>query len=152
MLRLMMRSLLLFALALMLVPAGFSKSPAGFAGEDMKKANESASTNSVSTAAPSDAAIADETEAAPAPAAPAQNTTTEKKIANDEYKPAPKFTPMLATTGTIGLFTLETGDTLPKGGFAFSAFGNKLGRMPGSVTVLEFGLDVNYGVTDNLSI
>ena len=59
---------------------------------------------------------------------------------------------MLATTGTIGLFTLETADTLPKHGFAFSAFGNKFGRMPGSVTILEFGADLSYGITDNLNI
>jgi hypothetical protein len=58
---------------------------------------------------------------------------------------------MLATTGTVGLFTLETADTLPKHGFAFSAFGNKFGRMPGSVTVLEFGLEFSYGITDNLN-
>jgi outer membrane protein OmpA-like peptidoglycan-associated protein len=58
---------------------------------------------------------------------------------------------MLATTGTIGLFTLETADTIPKGGFAFSAFGNKFGRMPGSVTILQFGVDLSYGITDNLN-
>jgi len=69
---------------------------------------------------------------------------------NDEI-PAPKFTPMLATTGTIGLFTLETADTLPKHGFAFSAFGNKFGRMPGSVTVLQVGVDLSYGITDTLN-
>ena len=55
-------------------------------------------------------------------------------------------------SGTLGLFTLETGDTLPKHGFAFSAFGNKFGRMPGSVTLFQVGIDASYGVTDNLSI
>jgi outer membrane protein OmpA-like peptidoglycan-associated protein len=49
------------------------------------------------------------------------------------------------------MFTLETGDTLPKGGFAVSAFGNKFGRMPGSVTILEIGVDASYGITDNLN-
>jgi hypothetical protein len=58
---------------------------------------------------------------------------------------------MLATTGTVGLFTVETGDTLPKHGFLFSGFGNKFGRMPGSVTILETGLNFSYGVTDDLN-
>jgi outer membrane protein OmpA-like peptidoglycan-associated protein len=78
--------------------------------------------------------------------------TNDKKGADDNYKPAPNFTPMLATSGTIGLFTLETADTLPKHAFAFSAFGNKFGRMPGSVTILEFGVDLTYGITDNLNV
>ena len=151
MLRLMMRSLVLCVLALLLVPAGFSKSPEKLAGEDLKKAGESVSSNSLKTAAPSDATKADEAEAVTTPYAPAQNSSTDKTTASVEYKTAPIFTPMLATTGTIGMFTLETGETLPKGGFAFSAFGNKLGRMPGSVTVLEFGFDADYGVTDDLS-
>ena len=59
---------------------------------------------------------------------------------------------MLATTGTIGLFTVETADTLPKGGFAFSAYGNKFGRMPGSNTILEIGLDATYGITNRLNV
>ena len=71
---------------------------------------------------------------------------------DDEYRPAPKFTPLLATTGTLGLFTTETADTLPRGGVAFSAFGNKFGRMPGSVTIFQLGVDASYGITNRLSI
>ena len=59
---------------------------------------------------------------------------------------------MLATTGTIGLFTVETADTLPKGGFAFSAYGNKFGRAPGSVTIFQLGVDLSYGLTDRLNL
>ena len=50
------------------------------------------------------------------------------------------------------MFTLETGDTLPKGGFAFSGFGDKFGRMPGSVTIFEIGADLSYGITDRLNV
>src|SRR6266849_4266728 len=59
---------------------------------------------------------------------------------------------MLATTGTIGLFTVETADTLPKGAVAFSADGNKLGRTPGSVTVFQVGLTLDYGLTDRVNL
>ena len=46
----------------------------------------------------------------------------------------------------------ETADTLPKGAVAFSAFGNKFGRMPGSVTIFQLGFDGSYGVTNRLTI
>jgi outer membrane protein OmpA-like peptidoglycan-associated protein len=144
----MKRGLGLFLLIFLLVPAGFSKSPAGNSDKTAKNTDDAAPAISGDTPAPSDATSAD----ADAPAAPAQAPTSDKKSKDDEYKPAPLFTPTLATTGTIGLFTLETGDTLPKGGFAFSAFGNKFGRMPGSITVLEIGVDATYGITDNLNV
>ena len=140
----------LLMLAFLLVPAGFAKNPGKSATEkDLKKAD-----NTTSTAATD--LIADETsapEATPtaAPGVPAQTAASNAKAA-EEYKPAPKFTPMLATTGTIGLFTVETADTLPKGGFAFSAYGNKFGRMPGSVTLFQIGMDASYGITDRLNV
>lgn len=157
MLRLMMRGAGLLILIFMLVPASFSKSPAGKASKDFNNIDEAAPASSADTTASSDAAKSDEagTSAATstdAPSIPAQDAASAKKSKDDEYKPAPLFTPMLATTGTIGLFTLETADTLPKGGFAFSAFGNKFGRMPGSVTLLQIGIDANYGITDKLSV
>jgi len=40
---------------------------------------------------------------------------------------------MLATSGTIVYLPLKQRDTLPKGGFALSAYGNKLGRTPGAL-------------------
>jgi outer membrane protein OmpA-like peptidoglycan-associated protein len=69
-----------------------------------------------------------------------------------DSRPAPRFLPMLATTGTIGLFTAETADTLPKGAFAFTAYGNKFGRTPGSVTIFQMGLDLSYGLTDRINV
>jgi outer membrane protein OmpA-like peptidoglycan-associated protein len=157
MLRLIVRGVGLLILIFLLVPAGFAKSPAKKNKKELKKTDNSASaTSSSDSTTSSDTAKADETETSEttstaAPALPAQNAANDKKGTDDDYKPAPKFTPMLATTGTIGLFTLETADTLPKHGFAFSAFGNKFGRMPGSVTVFEFGVDLSYGITDNLN-
>jgi hypothetical protein len=157
MLRLIMRCAGLLLLVFLLVPAGFSKNPAKKTKKELKKTDDATSAISSDATASSDPAKATETVAsesvpAAAPAVPAQNAANDKNGADDDYKPAPKFTPMLATTGTIGLFTLETADTLPKHAFAFSAFGNKFGRMPGSVTILEFGADLSYGITDNLNV
>lgn len=160
MLRLMMRGAGILILIFLLVPAGFSKRAAKKVHKDLKRIDDTTAAVTPDPAAPSNPAKAAETGAAKtgsaeaastvAPAPSAQGAANSKKDTNDD-RPNPIFTPMLATTGTIGLFTLETADTIPKGGFAFSAFGNKFGRMPGSVTILQFGVDLSYGITDNLN-
>ncbi len=128
MMRLILRGVALLMLAFLLVPAGFSKNPAKpKAKKDPKKADDTTA------------------------AVPAQTAASNAKAA-DEYRTAPKFTPVPATTGTIGLFTVETADTLPKGGFGFSAYGNKFGRMPGSVTLFQIGMNLSYGITDRLDV
>jgi len=158
MLRFVMRGVGLLLFILLLVPAGFSKNPAEKTKKELKADDDTTSSTSASDTKKADETNASGTvssdsatssSATPAPAA--QNGATGKKTANEAYVPNPKFIPMLATTGTIGAFTVETGDTLPKGGFAFSAFGNKFGRMPGSVTVFQLGLDLTYGITDRLN-
>ncbi|MFY9585332.1 MAG: hypothetical protein WAR21_12665, partial [Candidatus Acidiferrales bacterium] len=58
------------------------------------------------------------------------------------------MTPMPATTGGLGLFTVEIGETLPARGFSFSAYANKFSRMPGSVTVLNLGWNIGVGLAD----
>jgi len=62
------------------------------------------------------------------------------------------FDPIAATTGTLGLFTLETGQTLVKHGWSFSGYADKFTRMPGSATLLNFGVNFGYGITDRLGI
>ena len=125
----------LLTLALLLATAGFAKSPAKSKAKRSHKKTDNTSSE------------------AEAPAAlPAQKPADLKKVDNEDYKPAPKFIPMLATTGTIGVFTVETAETLPKGGFGFSAYGNKFGRMPGSLTVFQVGVDLSYGISDSLSL
>src|SRR5579862_3109873 len=116
MLRLIMRGAGLLILFFLLVSAGFAKNPATNTDGDPNKSDDTATAISADSAASSDTAKADETvspdtasTAAPAPGA--QNSTKDKSGTNDDYTPAPRFTPMLATTGTIGLFTLETADT-----------------------------------------
>jgi hypothetical protein len=67
-------------------------------------------------------------------------------------RPAPRYPLMQSTTGTLGLFTVETADTLPKKGFAISAYGDKFTREPGSVSVLNVGQNIGVGVTDWLTL
>jgi Big-like domain-containing protein len=141
-------------LSLLLAPAGFSKTLAGAApSEDQSVESASAAkpavgADSLHTGAPSEVF-----EPAPkdAPTASTDDAKKDKTFATEDDLPASRFVPMLATTGTVGLFNLETGETLPKRGLVFSAFGNKFGRMPGSVTILATGLDFSYGITDNLN-
>lgn len=51
--------------------------------------------------------------------------------------------PMPGTSGTIGLFTVETGEML-ESGWSFSIYGNRFGRMPGSVVVSNYGINVGW--------
>ncbi len=162
MLRLFLRGVGLLILIFLFAPLGFSKNPAE--NEDKDVAAKAGDVTAPSSASSPDAATASDTansaETGPsdatttaAPVPSSQNASTAKKSPkNAASEPAPIFTPLLATTGTLGMFTLETGDTLPKGGFAFSGFGDKFGRMPGSVTIFEIGADLSYGITDRLNV
>jgi len=118
----MVRGVALLVLAFLIVPAGFSKSPVKSKTNNGDKSTDDTTTTADATAAASNTiaagtGAADTTApAAPdAPVPPAQQPAGNTKAANDEYKPGPTFTPLLATTGTLGLFTTETADTLPKG-------------------------------------
>jgi hypothetical protein len=86
------------------------------------------------------------------PAPPAASNASADEAAPQQHK----WTPMPALDGTPGLFTLGTGDTLPKGGFDIVAGVNKLSRMPGDITVLQvipsFGVGITNWFTAFLSI
>src|SRR5262249_15800326 len=109
--RLIMRHLgLLLLLNLLLVPAVFSKNLPRRTKRPSKSDHATSIVTSDSTPS-SSIENADENsppDSAPATALPAQRAPSSKVNAEDEFKPAPRFTPLLATTGTIGLFTLET--------------------------------------------
>src|SRR5580700_5999182 len=72
--------------------------------------------------------------------------------AADEDSELPNFTPMPALDGNPGLFTLETGETLPKHGFSLGVGLNKFSRMPGDITSLQLVPSVGYGVTNWFSL
>jgi outer membrane protein OmpA-like peptidoglycan-associated protein len=63
-----------------------------------------------------------------------------------------QWVPMPSTDGTPGLFTIDTGITLPKGGFDVTGFGYKYGRAPGSLNLFEVGWRVGYGITNRLTV
>src|SRR6266853_3448385 len=150
--RLILRLGALLTLVVLLTTVGFAKSQAKSKAKRSHNKTADTSSTSVSADTKADEPVASAETAPASPAPPAQKSLDKNKDKNGDYKPAPKFTPMLATTGTIGVFTVETADTLPKGGFGFSAYGNKFGRMPGSVTVFQLGVDASYGLTDWLNI
>lgn len=70
----------------------------------------------------------------------------------DPVDGSPEWIPMAAFSGGLGLFTIDSGDTLPKHGATFEIGANKFSRNPGSITVLQTGWSFGYGVTDRLSI
>lgn len=78
--------------------------------------------------------------------APALPPTEEFPEAN------PQWTPMASASGGLGLFTIDTGDTLPRGGVTFETGINKFSRAPGSVSILEMGWSASYGITDRLTL
>ncbi len=67
------------------------------------------------------------------------------------YNASIKWNPMPALDGNPGLFTLETGDILPKGAFDIDAGVNKFSRMPGDITSLQVIPSFGVGITNWLS-
>jgi hypothetical protein len=112
---------------------------------------------SSSTAAPSSSSsVSSSSSSAAAPAAlPKPNSGAAKGNAAmnaDVDSEQPNFTPMPALDGNPGLFTLETGETLPKHGWSLGVGLNKYSRMPGDVTSLQLIPSVGYGVNRWFSI
>src|ERR1700679_3723958 len=86
--------------------------------------------NAKKSAAITDANASTGAPTSPAPPAPAASDSQ----ATEEHH---KWVPMPALDGTPGLFTLGTGDTLPKGGFDVVAGVNKISGMPGDMPMLQ---------------
>ena len=83
------------------------------------------------------------------PPAPAAQVQAGVGISDDAAPPS-RLIP--TTAGPLGLFTLETADMLPRHGWSVAGYANKFSRMPGSVTVLNFGLNFGVGITDWLNL
>jgi outer membrane protein OmpA-like peptidoglycan-associated protein len=71
--------------------------------------------------------------------------------ADNPLEAYPEWIPMAAFSGGLGLFTIDSGETLPKHGASFEIGANKFSRDPGSITVLQVGWSFGYGITDKLS-
>jgi outer membrane protein OmpA-like peptidoglycan-associated protein len=152
----MLRACLLLLLCLVLAPAA----PADDAGSKKSKSkNKSAVVRTDKSAAvtgPS-ALAADPMPRGSATLFPAHPSATLAAFpappSPRDAKEPPVLRPMpAATTGTLGIFTVDSGYLLPKRGFAITTYVNKISRMPGNVTILSVGTAASYGVTDWLNL
>src|ERR1700741_949748 len=139
----------IFFLALFLISSSFADDAAKNKGTNDGKNQPAATEGSVTPVSKSDTTITSAPTAATAsPAKPAKPAPTrQRSSANDDSEHVPKYVPMPALDGNPGLFTLETGDTLPRGAVDLSIGVNKFSRMPGNITVLQtvpgFGMGFN---------
>jgi hypothetical protein len=150
---------ILMAASFLFVSAAFADDKAAQPGNDSTKSTlNSASNDSADPAGnhPSESAAVDTT---PPAAATPNNTATGPTIAVPVPPPSgsadsdtPNWTPMPALDGNPGLFTLETGDIIPKHGFSVGVGLNKLSRMPGNITSLQLIPSTGFGVTNWLSV
>ncbi len=144
-------SVLLF-LSFALVPATFADDAHSTPAKSKKKSaavaeeKSAAPSPSVSTADPMPRGAASLFPARPtaASAFPAPKDPKVKRAAKEPFE----LRPMPGTTGTLGVFTVDSGYLLPKGAFAFSSYANKFSRMPGDVRVLALGTTASYGISD----
>jgi outer membrane protein OmpA-like peptidoglycan-associated protein len=139
-----------FFLALFLISSSFADDAAKNKGtNDGKKDQPAATEGSVTPGSKSDTTITSAPPVATAsPAKPAKPAPKpQRSSTNDDSEHVPKYVPMPALDGNPGLFTLETGETLPPGAVDLSIGVNKFSRMPGNITVLQtvpgFGMGFN---------
>jgi outer membrane protein OmpA-like peptidoglycan-associated protein len=147
--------LVLVALALPASYADDKKTPIG--DIDGRKTSAATTAKSADSAAGTTAAAGPTTDAQPAAAPaqpPANGALASASAASGESSASesPAWTPMPALDGNPGLFTLETGDTLPKHGFDLGIGLNKFSSMPGEITSLQLIPAFGYGVTRWFSV
>jgi outer membrane protein OmpA-like peptidoglycan-associated protein len=135
----------LLALSLLLAPASFAGDPA----EAKAKAKAKKTEASKATPGRTEKERAANSEAAAKPAvAPKPQGARGAGAGNgsSEYRRVP------ATSGGLGLFTVETAEMLPRKAFAIGSYVNKFSREPGSITVLNIGWSFSVGLHDRLSL
>jgi outer membrane protein OmpA-like peptidoglycan-associated protein len=145
--------LVLVALALPASYADDKKTPAG--DVDGRKTSAATTPKSADSAAGATAPAGPTTDAQPAAAPaqpPANGALASAASGESSASESPAWTPMPALDGNPGLFTLETGDTLPKHGFGLGIGLNKFSSMPGEITSLQLIPAFGYGVTRWFSV
>src|SRR5271170_1582495 len=116
-------------------------------------ATDAAAATPITPASATDATPATDAATTPALArAPVNAALAAVAGTNAPSSDSPRFTPMPALDGNPGLFTLETGDTLPKDAFSVAVGLNKFSRMPGEITSLQLVPSMGYGVTRWFSV
>jgi outer membrane protein OmpA-like peptidoglycan-associated protein len=139
---------IVLALVLFLVPAAFADDAA-------RDAKQPDSSKPISASAAS-AAGKSKSRARGRRSRAAQSSSASKKTKPSSrmsaQREAPRFTPVPATSGALGLFTVESGETLPQGSFSTSAYVNKFSRNPGSVSILNLGFNIGYAFWDRFTV
>jgi hypothetical protein len=129
-------------------PAAASDNDSSAKTLGISPASQPANSPAASAAAP---APTNAPSTAPIPAAAALAPPPQSFDAPDDTN-EPKWTPMPAIDGNPGLFTLETGETLPKHGISVAVALNKFSRMPGDITSLQLLPSAAYGVNNWFSL
>jgi outer membrane protein OmpA-like peptidoglycan-associated protein len=138
------RTWAVLAVIFLFAATGFADGSSTAKDKDGKTAKKAAATSSANTDSSSAKGTTSTTAAKPAP----KPKLSMHGTTADE---TPKFSPVPAFGGGLGFFTVQTGEMLPKGGVSFSAGVNKFSRAPGSITVLNDGFNIGFGLTDWLS-
>jgi outer membrane protein OmpA-like peptidoglycan-associated protein len=158
------RAAILFLTSLFLVSSAFAGDDKSDHNGATVESSVAAATDSAGNPAPAAANDAapqpDATSTAlasvPANPAPTPSPSPAPKGASSKgtggYEAGPKWNPMPALDGNPGLFTLETGEILPKGGFNLAISVNKYSRMPGNLTILQVVPSVGIGINRWLSV
>ena len=121
--------------------------------KDAAKSKENPAATTTTNQPPSDPpANSANTPAANSASATKDPSPTPARSGGDAGEEAPRWFPVPALDGNPGLFTLETGELLPKGGFDVSVGVNKISRMPGSTTILQVVPAGGVALTNWLSI
>ncbi len=153
--RLLFRVCGALTLSFLLVPGSFADGPAKAKAKKSETVRTEAIAADAQPAAKSEAAAG---AVAKAPGPAPQGTRGAGRVGRmgglggRRESEAPQWTPMPATSGTLGLFTVEVGETLPAHGLSFSTYVNKFSRMPGSITVLNLGWNFGVGLSDWLTL
>jgi len=129
--RLILRVGALLTLVVLLTTIGFAKSPAKSKAKRShdKTADTSSSTsNSADTKADEPVTSAETAPAHPHP--PPQKSVDRIKTRTGTINPLRNLHPCWPRLEPLVYLPSRPADTLPKGGFGFSAYGNKFGRMP----------------------
>jgi hypothetical protein len=78
--------------------------------------------------------------ASPAPIMAGTASTSELSV--DDFGLIP------TVDGPLGLFTVSSGNVLPRHGWSVEGYANRFGRMPGELVVTDYGLNIGFGLTN----
>jgi hypothetical protein len=125
---------------------------AGSTNGSLSTSSDATSGSGANQPSASTAANADSNDAAAEPAAAIPSPPSPPPHSASADTEEPNWTPMPALDGNPGLFTLETGETIPKHGFSIGIGLNKISRMPGDVTALQLIPSAGFGLSNWLSV